>query len=92
MLSCEYQGRKVIVDDEELDWLRKAGKSGEFLCPECKEIVLLRKGTYYRPHFYHYRNSNCSLSYESEEHREAKRFVLNTLRSKYGNKKVLVVV
>jgi hypothetical protein len=90
MLSCEYQGRKLIVDDEDLDWLRKSGKNGELLCPECKEVVLLRKGTYFRPHFYHYRNSNCALSNESEEHREAKRFILNLLLSKYGKENVFL--
>ena len=90
MLSCEHQGRKIFVDDEDLNWLRKVGKSGELVCSECKEVVLLRKGTYYRPHFYHYRNTNCSLSHESEEHREAKRFILNILRSRYGNKRVFL--
>ena len=46
-----------------------AEKQRDYLCPECRGVVRLRKGTLRQPHFYHFRSSSrCRQNGKSAAH------------------------
>lgn len=66
-------------------------EQGPFFCPECKERVVLKKGSYITHHFAHMPSSECTYGVgESEEHRKAKYQIYETLRQQPGVTKLAV--
>ena len=67
-----------------------AEKKYDYECPDpsCKEVVFLRKGEKYRPHFCHKKNTNCkryeTAPTESELHKEAKHILRDLLSRDYN--------
>ena len=55
----------LILDVEEA--LYEYGKDQEYICPCCKENVILKAGSVKLPYFSHLKNSNCNYSDYSNE-------------------------
>lgn len=89
MLTCDYKGKTIIAPDEEPSWLRSISRNDELRCRECEKRVIFRKGTF-RPHFYHYRKENCSLTQESQEHDKGKNFIRDLLATKYSSNQIFL--
>lgn len=61
----------------------------QYVCPECKERLILRLGYEQTWHFAHYASSSCPYSTgETEEHLQAKLIVVNWLRKQKYDPKV----
>lgn len=72
MLTAKQNGKIVIA--------RYAQKPGEFTCPECGELVTLRKGSVKVHHFAHRSTSDCGYGKgESELHMDLKMQIFDAL-------------
>ncbi|TYS46239.1 competence protein CoiA [Bacillus infantis] len=69
MLTAIRQSGKFIncADFTDRETLRKLKvKEGSFLCPVCREKVMLKVGIRKIPHFAHFKEHSCEASFESE--------------------------
>ncbi|TYS62804.1 competence protein CoiA [Bacillus infantis] len=69
MLTAIRKSGKFInsADFTDRETLRKLKvKEGCFLCPVCREKVMLKVGTRKIPHFAHYKEHSCEASFENE--------------------------
>lgn len=69
-------------DDHEED-LRELTRSGQLVCPGCKQLLWLRTGDVRRRHFAHRDLSECRLGKQSSEVLEAKAQLFEFLESKF---------
>ncbi len=68
--------------DPEIDSLisiAKATKGKAYQCPECRAVLRKRAGEYRREHFYHPKDSKCSISEETSLHYGAKLYLKERL-------------
>lgn len=61
--AFDSESRLIQIDD--------AKKGKEYRCPNCKEIMIVRKGKKRKKHYAHKNTENCS--YETYLHKIAKR-------------------
>jgi competence protein CoiA len=69
MLTAIRKSGKFIntADFTDRETLRKLKvKEGSFLCPVCREKVMLKVGSRKIPHFAHYKEHSCEASFENE--------------------------
>lgn len=66
-------------DTDSLISIAKALKGRAYQCPECRAVLKKRAGEYRREHFYHPRDSKCSISEETSLHFGAKLFLKECL-------------
>ena len=69
-------------DDREEN-LRELARSGQLVCPGCKQLLWLRTGDVRRRHFAHRNLSECRLAKQSSEVLEAKAQLFAFLESKF---------
>lgn len=70
----------TALQNDKVVFARDAKKPGEFICPECGELVTLRKGRIKIHHFAHRIKSSCGYGQgESELHMEIKLQVYDAL-------------
>src|SRR5258708_30648312 len=75
LLIAEFQSNRVSADT--------AAKDVEYLCPECKKSVILKRGWIVVAHFSHKPPANCSwASGETQAHLEAKHIVFDRLHAR----------
>ena len=79
IIILDIQGDRKAVED-----LRAVGRKKELVCPECKELVLVRAGENERRrwHFAHVSVGDCSLQHQSASILEARRIIYHWLQSK----------
>lgn len=68
----------------EIVFPHNAHKNEKYKCPECEKDVFLRKGKILRPHFAHFKNSNCihfNDTNESQIHIDAKKVLQEILEA-----------
>jgi competence protein CoiA len=70
-----------LLDKNNVDELRDLRYRSEFYCPGCKEAVMLKLGVKKRPHFAHFKQSNCHAYSEPESsyHLEGKKLLYEWL-------------
>jgi competence CoiA-like predicted nuclease len=80
------------IDITEIEEPRKVLRSGDCLCQDCEQPLIvkvgfMRLGHSVSPHFAHYADRECTLKYKSHpetlEHREGKRYLAKYLRETY---------
>lgn len=76
LLDCED-------DQSRLPELRKAGRTGELLCPECKQPVLVKAGRNKAWHFAHKDLGSCPLAVETAAILQARRLLYRWLLEKH---------
>lgn len=84
MLTAQFDNGKLIslLDFDNADILKELRSKHVFLCPGCKEQLILKVGTKKRPHFSHQQYSNCHAysEPESDYHLEGKKQLLHWLK------------
>lgn len=71
MLVAHFNGQRIEADEAE--------KDPEYTCPNCRKIVVLKKGRIRTHHFAHKPPVNCAWGKgETHEHREAKKLFKET--------------
>ena len=72
MLIAEQAGKRIEGRD--------AVRGGEFVCPKCRRVVVLKAGRKVIAHFAHKPPTDCTWAKgETREHLEAKQFVKDAL-------------
>jgi len=75
LYACEEQGHIALA--------RSAKKGVDYLCPECKGKVRVRRGHHRQPHFFHLtHNDNCRQSGKSAIHLAVQHHLLDLLPEK----------
>lgn len=77
-IAAKWDGRE--------ESLRELARSGQLVCPGCKQLLWLRTGDVRRRHFAHRDLSECRLGKQSSEVLEAKAQIFNWLESKFPGK------
>lgn len=83
MLTAQFNNGEAIslLDYKDVNLLKDLRSKNDFICPGCKEHVILKVGTKKRPHFAHQQNSHCHAfsEPESDYHLEGKKQLYNWL-------------
>ncbi|HLR65290.1 MAG TPA: competence protein CoiA family protein [Pseudogracilibacillus sp.] len=79
--AIDQAGQIVSIAHLQAGQLDDLKRHAQFICPDCKQAVMIRYGPYVTPHFAHYADSNCSHAGESSYHEKAKVNLANWLKA-----------